>query len=220
MKKEKTTKNYAKRTAKYFNFWRKLFQKIVTNIWYGVQFKLIYRLKVEGTENIPKDGKYIACGNHLSSLDPYLVTYVMPKPVAFMAKKELFEKKFLRWMLDWQGAFAVNREKLDVSTIKTALEVRNTNWILGLFPQGTRAKSGTIENIHKGFAGLARATKCGILPIGIIGSENKTWCPFKGNITVKIGEVIPYNEDLDAVIEAWANSIQELTGFKYIPATV
>ena len=49
MKKEKTTKNYAKRTAKYFNFWRKLFQKIVTNIWYGVQFKLIYRLKVEGT---------------------------------------------------------------------------------------------------------------------------------------------------------------------------
>ena len=141
----------------------------------------------------------------------------MPKPVAFMAKKELFEKKFMRWMLDWQGAFAVNREKLEVSTIKTALEVKNTDWILGLFPQGTRAKSGTIENVHKGFAGLARSTKCGILPIGIIGSENKTWLPFKGNITVKIGELIPYDEDLDAVMDKWARAIQNLTGFKYIP---
>ena len=134
-----------------------------------------------------------------------------------MAKKELFEKAFTRWMLDWQGAFAVNREKLEVSTIKTALEVKNTDWILGLFPQGTRAKSGTIENIHKGFAGLARSTKCGILPIGIVGSEKTTWLPFKGNITVKIGELIPYDEDLDAVMEKWARAIQELTGFTYIP---
>lgn len=209
--------NYARRTAKYFNFWRKIFQRLATNVWYGTQFKLIYKLKVEGRENIPHNSNFIACGNHLSTLDPYLVTYIMPKPVAFMAKKELFEKKFMRWMLDWQGAFAVNREKLEVSTIKTALEVKNTDWILGLFPQGTRAKSGTIENVHKGFAGLARSTKCGILPIGIVGSENRTWLPFKGNITVKIGELIPYDEDLDAVMDKWAKAIQNLTGFKYIP---
>ncbi len=209
--------NYARRTAKYFNFMRKVFQRIVTNVWYGTRFKIFYKLKVEGKENIPHNSDFIACGNHLSNLDPYLITYIMPKPVAFMAKKELFEKKFTRWMLDWQGAFAVNREKLEVSTIKTALEVKSTDWILGLFPQGTRAKSGTIENIHKGFAGLARSTKCGILPIGIVGSENMTWLPFKGNITVKVGELIPYDEDLDVVMEKWARAIQELTGFKYIP---
>ena len=209
--------NYARRTAKYFNFMRKVFQRIVTNVWYCPRFKLIYKLKIEGKENIPHNSDFIACGNHLSNLDPYIITYIMPKPVAFMAKTELFEKAFTRWMLDWQGAFAVNREKLEVSTIKTALEVKNTDWILGLFPQGTRAKSGTIENIHKGFAGLARSTKCGILPIGIVGSEKTTWLPFKGNITVKIGELIPYDEDLDAVMEKWARAIQELTGFTYIP---
>ena len=188
--------NYARRTAKYFNFMRKVFQRIVTNVWYCPRFKLIYKLKIEGKENIPHNSDFIACGNHLSNLDPYIITYIMPKPVAFMAKKELFEKAFTRWMLDWQGAFAVNREKLEVSTIKTALEVKNTDWILGLFPQGTRAKSGTI---------------------GIVGSEKTTWLPFKGNITVKIGELIPYDEDLDAVMEKWARAIQELTGFTYIP---
>ena len=100
--------NYARRTAKYFNFWRRIFQNIVCKFWYGLQFRLMYKVKIEGKENIPKDSKFIVCGNHLSNLDPFLVCFIMPKPVAFMAKKELFEKKFTRWMLDWQGAFAVN----------------------------------------------------------------------------------------------------------------
>ncbi len=178
-----------------------------------------YRLKIEGRKNLPKNRNVIYVGNHVSELDPPFVGYAVARPIAFMAKKELFEKRFVRWMLDWEGAFAVNREKLEVSTIKTALEVQNTDWVLGLFPQGTRAKVGTIEDIKKGFAGLAKATKCDILPIGIVGSQNKTLCPFKGKIKVKIGEVIPFSEDLDAVMEQWGLAIQKLTGFEYIPAT-
>ena len=218
MANQKQQKNYARRTAKYFNFWRKFFQRVVCKFWYGIQFKLMYRVEIEGKENIPKNNKYIACGNHLSTLDPFLVCFTLNRPVAYMAKKELFEKRFVRWMLDWEGAFAVNREKLEVSTIKTALEVQNTDWVLGLFPQGTRAEVGTIEDIKKGFAGLAKATKCDILPIGIVGSQNKTLCPFKGKIKVKIGEVTPFSEDLDAVMEQWGLAIQRLTVFEYIPA--
>lgn len=213
----KTAKNYARRTAKYFNFWRKFFQAVVCKFWYGIQFRLMYRIEIEGKENIPKDNKYIVCSNHLSTLDPFLVCFLLNRPVAYMAKKELFEKRFVRWMLDWEGAFAVNREKLEIATIKTALEVNKTNWVLGLFPQGTRAQAGTIEDIRKGFAGLARTTKCNILPIGIVGSENKTLCPFRGKIKVKIGELIPFNEDLDKVIEEWGLAIQKLTGYDYIP---
>ena len=82
--------NYARRTAKYFNFWRRIFQNIVCKFWYGLQFRLMYKVKIEGKENIPKDSKFIVCGNHLSNLDPFLVCFIMPKPVAFMAKKELF----------------------------------------------------------------------------------------------------------------------------------
>ena len=215
----KKAKNYARRTAKYFNFWRKFFQAVVCKFWYGIQFRLMYRIEIEGKENIPKDNRYIVCSNHLSTLDPFLVCFLLNRPVAYMAKKELFEKRFVRWMLDWEGAFAVNREKLEIATIKTALEVNKTNWVLGLFPQGTRAQAGTIEDIRKGFAGLARTTKCNILPIGIVGSENKTLCPFRGKIKVKIGELIPFNEDLDKVIEEWGLAIQQLTGFDYKPAS-
>lgn len=206
-----------RRTAKYFNLWRRFFQHFVSKVIYGLQFKFIYKIEVEGKENIPKDCQFIVCGNHLSVLDPYILSYILPKPVAFMAKKELFEKWIMKIFMDWQGAFPVNREKLDISTIKTALEVKNTNWVLGIFPQGTREQSGVIENIHKGFAGLARTTKCNILPVGIVGSENIKWCPFSGKIKVKIGEMIPYSEDLNKVVQEWGEAIQNLTGFKYIP---
>jgi len=215
----KKTKNYTRRTVKYFNFWRKLFQIAVSKFYYALQFILIYRIEVEGRENIPKTNNFIVAANHLSSFDPFLVCFSLPQPVAFMAKKELFEQKFTRWMLDWQGSFAVNREKLDVSTIKTACEVKNSkNWVLGLFPQGTRAKSGTIENVQKGFAGIAKTTRCDILPVGIVGSDERKRIPFTGKIKVKIGEVIPYSDNVEELTEKWAKAIQDLTGFEYIPA--
>ena len=218
MTKTKEKKNYAKRSENFFNLYRRLFQNLVTKIVYNIRFTFVYRLEVHGKENIPKTNDYIVAGNHLSTLDPPLLCCVLPKPVAFMAKKELFENPLLRWMLDWLGSFAVNREKLEVSTIKTALTIKNTNWVLGLFPQGTREPRGTITHIEKGFAGLAKTTKCGILPIGIIGTDEVKRLPFSGKIIVKIGKVIPYCEDVEEMVEKWGKAIEELTGFKYSPA--
>ena len=181
-----------------------------------IRLILIYRLEVYGKENIPKHNKYVVAANHLSTLDPPLVGAVMPRPVSFMAKQELFEIKFIRWWLDWLGAFAVNREHLGASTIKTAKSISQTEWVLGLFPQGTRCAPGTITGITKGFANLAKVTKCGILPVGIVGTEKATHIPFSGKVIVRIGELIPYNEDVDLMVSEWTKAIEKLTGFKYI----
>lgn len=214
IKKEK--KNYAKRDASEFNFWRGLFFTLVTKFFYMIRFKLVYRLEVQGKENIPNGNQYLVAANHLSTLDPPLVGAVMPRPVSFMAKQELFEIRFLRWWLDWLGAFAVNREHLCASTIKTAKSISKTNWLFGLFPQGTRCKPGTISGITKGFASLAKATKCGILPVGIIGTHEVKRLPFSGKIIVRIGKLIPYSDDVDHMVLEWIKAIQELTGFEYV----
>ena len=131
-----------------------------------------------------------------------------------MAKKELFENPFMRWWLNWLGAFAVDRESLSVSTIKTVLTVSKTDWVFGIFPQGTRQAPGVITNISKGFASLAKTMKCGILPIGIIGTHEARHLPFSGKITVKIGELIPYSENVEDMVDKWIREIQKLTGFK------
>lgn len=212
----KQKKQYSSRKASQFNIWRTLFQFLVCKIGYMIRLKLVYRLEVHGLENVPKDNRYIVCPNHLSTLDPPLMVAVMPRSVSFMAKKELFDIPFLRWWIDWLGAFAVNRESLGPSTVKTVQTIRESNWVLGMFPQGTRGVPGEIRGVTKGFAGLAKLTKCDILPVGIIGSnEVKRW-PFTGKIIVNIGEPIPYNKNTDIVKEKWIEEIQKLTGFKYI----
>ena len=212
----KQKKQYSSRKASQFNIWRTLFQFLVCKIGYMIRLKLVYRLEVHGLENVPKDNRYIVCPNHLSTLDPPLMVAVMPRSVSFMAKKELFDIPFLRGWIDWLGAFAVNRESLGTSTVKTVQTIRESNWVLGMFPQGTRGVPGEIRGVTKGFAGLAKLTKCDILPVGIIGSnEVKRW-PFTGKIIVNIGKPIPYNKNTDIVKEKWIEEIQKLTGFKYI----
>lgn len=205
------------REQAFFNKWRRYFQFLVTHIFYMIRFKLVYRLKVEGMQNIPKDNLYIIAPNHLSTLDPPLVSGIFPRPVAYMAKKELFDNIFMRWFLNWLGAFAVDRENLSVSTIRTALTIRKTDWVFGIFPQGKRQQPGEISGVTKGFASLAKATRCGILPVGIIGSQEVKRIPFSGNIVVKIGEIIPYSDNVEEMVEKWISAIEKLTGFKCEP---
>ena len=131
--------------------------------------------------------------------------------------EELFNNLFMRWWLDWLGAFAVNRESLSPSTIKTVMEIKKSKWVFGIFPQGTRGVPGTISNITKGFAGLAKITKCDVLPVGIVGTDEVKRIPFSGKIIVRIGKPIPYSDKPEEVVDKWIDAIQELTGFKYIP---
>ena len=218
---EKTVKNggnHSYREPKFYNIWRYIFLFIVTHIFYMIRFKLVYRLEVHGKENIPKGNDYIIAANHLSTLDPPLVCSIMNRGVAYMAKKELFENPFLCWWLNWLGAFAVDRENVSVSTMKTVKAIRKTDWVLGIFPQGTRQLDGEIKNITKGFASIAKSNKCGILPIGIIGTDEVKRIPFTGKIIVNIGEVIPYTDNLDEMIEKWGKAVEKLTGFKYVSA--
>lgn len=211
----KTKKNYANRPAETFNKWRTLFMIIVCKFFYMIRFKLIYRLQVEGLENVPTNNEYMVCPNHLSTLDPPLMCAVMPRSVAFMAKQELFDIKFLRWWIDWLGAIAVNRESLGPSTVKTVKNIKKSEWVLGIFPEGTRGVSGFISDVNKGFTGLAKLTKCNILPVGIVGTNAAKWIPFSGKITVKIGKPIPYTEDPEVIIQKWIEAVEELTGFSY-----
>lgn len=215
----KQKKQYTTRKASQFNIWRTIFQFLVCKIGYMIRLKLVYRLEVHGLENVPKDNKYIVCPNHLSTLDPPIMVAIMPRSVSFMAKKELFDIPFLRWWIDWLGAFAVNRESLGPSTVKTVQTIKESNWVLGMFPQGTRGVPGEIKGVTKGFAGLAKLTKCDILPVGIIGSnEVKRW-PFTGKIIVNIGKIIPYDKNPEVVKEKWIEEIQKLTGFTYKETT-
>lgn len=172
-------------------------------------YKLWFRIKVYGRENIPKDETLLVAANHLSYFDPTIISLSMLKPVAYMSKEELFTIPILKQFILMYGAFAVDRSKLEVSTIKTAKGIISKGWYVSLFPEGTRSKDGKICNVHKGMAYLARSTKTRVLPLGIVGSNKK-----RGPITVKIGKPIDLSENPDDITRAWLNAITELTGME------
>lgn len=207
---------FSKRDAKVYNKFRTLFQWFACHCFFGTYIKLMYDYTVEGKENIPDEDRFIVAANHISGRDPFLLPFALDLPIAFMAKEELFEKFFSRTLMDYCGAFAVRRDKVEVSTIKTALNIKNTKWMLGLFPQGTRDSSQKVEKITKGFASFAKATKTGILPVAIIGSDEKPKWPFSSKLTVKIGKLIPYSDDIDDMMRSWCCVISELTGKEYV----
>lgn len=210
--------NYAKREAKDFTFAKRLFQIWALYCLILPFLKIFYKIEFQGKENVPKDRKFVCSANHISYFDPFITAIATGKSLAYMAKKELFEKQPMGIILDFLAAFAVNREKLEVSTIKTVKEVFKTkNWLLGIFPQGGIKRNHKIENINKGFAAIAKAAKVDVLPIAITGCEEYNWIPFKAKVVVKIGKPISHEQDVDAIIEQWSKSVAQMAGYEYIP---
>lgn len=214
------SENYSRRYVKDFN-WKKFLFQLFGVYCVGLPiFWLFYKIELRGAKNVPKNQKFICAPNHISYFDPFIAAYAIKCPVAFMAKKELFESERMAKTLDGLGAFSVNREKLEVSTIKTAKEIFKTkDWILGIFPQGGIRKNKTIENINKGFAVLAKSAKWDILPVSITGVEEYNWVPFKAKLIVEVGELISHNQEVDEIIDEWGRKISQMSGYNHIPTT-
>ncbi len=206
-------KNYARKYAKDLNIWTRLYQYYAVFLFHLI-FGIFYRIKYEGRNNIPKDRNVIIAANHISYFDPLLVTAASGIRVAYMAKKELFENKWLGKNIDRLGAFAVNREKVEVSTIKSALDVFKAKWSLGIFPQGGIRRNKAIEHVNKGFIAFAKMSKVDIIPMGITGCEEYNWMPLRGKIEVKIGRAISYELSEEEIIKEWSKQICELTGYE------
>ena len=209
-------KNYNKRTEKDYGILRTIFY-----VWFVIFVvwpvsKLMYNIKVEGRENVPKKSRVIYAGNHVSYLDPPMLTYAVQKRVAYMAKKELFESdnKLLKFLCHALGGFAVNREKPEIATFKTVKAVFNTPWSLGIFPQGKIVKEPVIQNITKGFVLFAKKFEADIVPVGICGFDGYAKKLFEKHMTLKIGTPISYTLPEDEIVKEWARQICEFTGFE------
>jgi len=173
---------------------------------------IIYRFEVTGRHNIPTEGAFIFCANHIHSFDPAMVAIFTPRQPAFMAKKELFRNLFLNWLMTNLGAFPVDRKSADMKSYKKAMEILNSGEGILIFSQGTRMKE--FENSKSGVAVFALKSGAKIVPIGIRGSYR----PFT-KIHINIGTPILMDkykgqkvktELVDEVMEKVVDSITRL----------
>jgi 1-acyl-sn-glycerol-3-phosphate acyltransferase len=145
-------------------------------------FKIFFRIKVKGKENMPEQGGVIVMSNHISAFDPPLLAAIFSRPLRFMAKKELFENPIIRFVLFLADAFPVDRSKNDITAVKKSLSLIKDQEVLGLFPEGTRHPEGKLGNPKAGSVMLAIKSGAPILPVGIKNVKSK------GRITINIGK--------------------------------
>ena len=121
----------------------------------GPLLLLILRPIVYGKQNLRVKGKAIFICNHRSMWDPVIIAICTPRMVHFMAKKEIFESKIGNIFFRSLGAFPVNRKNVDLMSLKNALKVLNDGKIFGLFPEGKREVSDSLDEFEKGTAFFA-----------------------------------------------------------------
>jgi len=154
-------------------------------------FHAFYDIEVIGAQNLPKSGAVIVCANHSSLLDPVLLGVFINRPLRFMAKKELFDFKPLGVLITALGAFPVNREAVEIATMRQAVEILKNGQVLGIFSQGGRAATTEVD-VESGKAGVAlfaTRSESPVVPIGIKGSFR----PFTG-VVVSLGEPMNFEE--------------------------
>ncbi len=132
----------------------------------------MFRTRIHGLGNVPAGGAVLA-GNHESYLDPVLLWSGSPRPVAFMAKKELFCGP-LGWALVRLWAFPVDRQGADRSALAKASDTVAAGGLVGIFPEGTRRRGDETLEAHGGAAFVALRAGVPIVPVAFVGTE-RAW---------------------------------------------
>lgn len=175
--------------------------------------------RIYGTEHVPQQGPLVVVSNHASYFDPPLLSCCVGRPVAYMAKEELFQIPILKQAIQWYGAYPVSRGASDRSAIRSALKYLEAGWATGVFLQGTRTPDGKITAPKLGAALIAAKAKAPLLPVSLWGTQGVlkkgSAMPRPVPVTVRIGQVIDApssteREELQAVTQQCVTAIQAL----------
>ena len=157
---------------------------------------ILYRPKIVGKENLPKDTGALICPNHVHNLDSAVIVAMFKRKVNVLAKEELFKNGFIRWIADIFGVYPVKRGRADLQAIKISLKLLKNDELLLMFPEGTRHGLDKGKKPKNGAVLIAATAGKPIIPIGIQGSFK----PFR-KVIVNIGKPIDYSQYSEEVKE-------------------
>lgn len=136
--------------------------------------RIVYRIRVEGLENVPKKGGAIIAANHLSFLDSFFIPLVVKRrKVTYLAKADYFKSWKTSWFFSMAGQIPCERDGGNKAqqSLDIALDVLRDGKLLGIYPEGTRSPDGHLYRGRTGVARLALAAGRQVIPCGLVGTE-------------------------------------------------
>ena len=166
--------------------------------------QVYFRGRIYGANQAPQQGPLVVVSNHASDFDPPLLSCCVRRPVAYMAKQELFRIPIFKQAIQLYGAYPVKRGIADRSAIRAALNCLEAGWATGVFLQGTRTADARITAPKLGAALIAAKAQVPLLPVSLWGTEailpKGEKFPRPVPITVRIAPPIPAPESTDRLV--------------------
>lgn len=187
--------------------WKKTVRKVVKVV-LRTAYRLAFRVKISG--ELPKEGAYVICCNHINYLDAAAIVLFNKRKVNFVAKEDLFTHGILMWLGHLFDAIPIKRDMQDIEAMKRCLKVLKNGELLGIFPEGTRHGMDKNMKAKNGAAFMAIKAKTKIIPVGIHG----TFKPFS-KVYINYGEPIDLSgytkENLDEATDKIMQDVIMLT---------
>jgi len=157
-------------------------------------FLAYFRMNRVGREHLPKEGPLLLASNHRSFLDPFVIGTLIRRPVYYMAKRELFEKRWQAWILNALGAFPVDRGAGDGDAMATARQILARGDVVVVFPEGTRIRRGGLADPRRGIGRLALETGAPVVPVAVIGTDQvrRGWRIRPRKVRLRVGPPLNY----------------------------
>ena len=185
------------------NAWKKFVRKTIKGF-LSLVYRIAFRVKISG--EVPKEGAYILCCNHINYFDAAAIVLFNKRKVNFVAKEDLFEYEALRWLGHLFDAIPIKRDMQDIEAMKRCLKVLKNGELLGIFPEGTRKGMEKNVKAKNGAAFMAIKSKAKVIPIGIHG----TFKPFS-KVYVNYGQPIDLSQyDKEQLDEATDKIMQDI----------
>jgi 1-acyl-sn-glycerol-3-phosphate acyltransferase len=183
--------------------------------------RIVFRVRIEGTENVPRRGPAILASNHQSFIDSIFLPLAVHRRVTFVAKAEYFENWKTAWFFRAVGMIPLKRDGGSASerALAAAQDVLRSGRVLGIYPEGTRSPDGRLYKGHTGVARLSRQTGAPVVPVAQCGTAQvqpigATMPKFFRQVQIKMAKPLegPTTDDLRAFTNDVMAAIQKLSG--------
>ncbi|MDQ2676617.1 MAG: 1-acyl-sn-glycerol-3-phosphate acyltransferase, partial [Actinomycetota bacterium] len=155
-----------------------------------------FRLERQGREHARFKGGLIVASNHRSFLDPFVIGALLPwrRSIQFVAKVELFEKRWQGWLLNRLGAFPIRRGQSDETAVETARLAVERGGTVVIFPEGTRIRRGSLARPKRGVGRLALESGVPVMPVAVTGTEHvrKGWRIRPRKVRLRAGSAMTF----------------------------
>lgn len=154
-------------------------------------FIVTFKIRTDGFDTIPKKGPLIVICNHVSGFDPPVVGTLIPRPVYFMTKVELFRFRPFAFVISALHAYPVKRGTPDRKSLRYSLNLLHDGQTLLIFPEGHRTETGELQPARSGTVFLTKHSKAQLVPVGIVGEYG-----FRRGIRYYVGSAFTIPNDM------------------------